>query len=127
MIFCSSIDFRQRRQRAGGGFRPRSWWVFDGGSVPAGCVLVNTASGGRDVVEVVYAGVRPEFRGRGLGAAMLRHAVTQTAAQGAVEMRLAVDSQNRYAMDIYRRQGFEETGRRLAYMMAPSPENHAKS
>jgi len=112
--------------RASGGFRPEFWWVFDSGRTTAGCILVNAATSADDGVEVVYTGVRPEFRGRGLGAAMLQHAVRQTARQGAVEMKLAVDNGNNYAKDIYRREGFEETDRRLAYVMVRGAKNHVK-
>ena len=99
--------------KTSGVFRPESWWIFDCASQPAGCILVNGTSASRDLMEVVYLGVCPAFRGRGLGRRMLRHALDRVVRDGAAAVKLAVDSRNVYAREIYDQEGFCETDRTI--------------
>lgn len=94
-----------------GVFRPQSWWVFDCDGRTAGCALVNGGRGASSAVELVYLGVRPSFRGRGLGRRMLAHAVGEASGSGAAAMKLAVDARNTYAMGMYEAAGFREVDR----------------
>lgn len=95
-----------------GCYWPIWWWRVEARGVPAGCVLVNRAPAA-DGAEVVYMGVAPSFRGRGLGWAMLCFAAHRARADGARSLRLAVDAGNSYARDLYERFGFRATHRRL--------------
>lgn len=102
--------------KAGGIYRPQSWWIVDVGGVAAGCVLMNDCTAGRSA-EVVYLGVAPPFRGRGLGRTLLRHAGADAHARGLESIELAVDEQNAYAKGVYESEGYRVTRRRWAYVM----------
>jgi ribosomal protein S18 acetylase RimI-like enzyme len=56
--------------------------------------------------------VYPEFRGKGLGAALLRRAQTEAQNRGATRIALMVSSKNENALRLYQRNGFEEFARR---------------
>lgn len=101
--------------KAGGSFCPDTWWLADVGGCALGCVLVND-SPRPAIVEVVYLGVVPGFRRRGLGRTMLDHAVGTAAARGKAVMSLAVDSRNTAALKLYESAGFDEIFRRLVYI-----------
>lgn len=103
--------------RASGEFRPQSWWVFEYNEVAAGCILVNGQASSRDVLEVVYVGVSPALRGRGLGRRMLRHAIREAIADGATVMKLAVDTRNVYAQRIYTQEGFQRVDCRQVWVL----------
>lgn len=63
----------------------------------------------------------PEFRGRGVGAALLAHADALGREAGAGGMALIVDSDNHAALKAYARAGYEEKARRplLPFPMRP--------
>ena len=58
------------------------------------------------------AAIYPEYQGRGLGAALLDEAVSQTHAAGVRQLTLLVGSFNSRAHKLYLRCGFEEWNRR---------------
>ncbi len=91
--------------RAAGRFRPDFWrrLVVDG--APAGLSLLNPnpESG---CVELVYFGLAPSFRGRGLAGLLLRDAIRTAIAAGLPRLSLAVDDRNLPALKVYRRHGF---------------------
>jgi mycothiol synthase len=58
------------------------------------------------VGEVRVLGVRPDWRGRGLGRELLRWAVHHLRASGVDEVRLAVGGRNDSALRLYERTGF---------------------
>jgi len=102
--------------KATGIFRPQTWWIVEQNGRPAGCALLNDSKTD-GVCELVYLGVVPSFRGRGLGRTMLRRAASEARASGRIAMTLAVDSHNIYARRLYDGEGFRVTGRRFAYAM----------
>ncbi len=65
---------------------------------------------------IVQVGVVPAARGRGVGAALIGEALRRMRADGAAEVWLDVNVDNR-AGDLYRRLGFEHRGRRGRYAM----------
>lgn len=108
--------------KTSGVFRPQSWWVFDLDGQPAGCILVNGVASSPDLMEVVYLGVCPPFRGKGLGRRMLRYAIERVTQDGAAAVKLATDSRNIYARRIYDEAGFCQTDQVLVMArMRPPP------
>ena len=66
--------------------------------------------------------VRPQFRRRGIAAQLLTAALKQGRAEGAVLAFLEVREGNAAAQGLYRRAGFEVTGRRRGYYNHPSED-----
>jgi len=64
-------------------------------------------------VELAYLGLIPEARGRGLGVALLKQALSRA---GGADVRLSVDARNTPARRLYERAGFEPTVRRDVYL-----------
>jgi ribosomal protein S18 acetylase RimI-like enzyme len=54
--------------------------------------------------------VRPEFRGRGLGARLLAYALEQSRAEGLLRLILLTDGDNAAAQRLYERAGFARSG-----------------
>ena len=102
--------------KASGVYRPESWWIAMWSGSPAGCLLLNDNPLG-GAADVIYLGVVPEFRGRGLGRAMLQYAAQDIRRRGLGNMTLAVDAANRYAAAIYRSAGFKPLYSRDAYAL----------
>jgi len=95
-------------------FTPECWWIVRCGSVAAGCILVNDCHIDQSA-EVVYMGVKREFRRKGIGRALLRRAKFDASRRGKSAIRLAVDGNNIFARRLYESEGFRITNRRLAY------------
>jgi ribosomal-protein-alanine N-acetyltransferase len=66
--------------------------------------------------------VRPEARGRGYGAALLTHALTEGARLGARQATLEVRRSNLAARRLYERFGFELMGLRPRYYARPDED-----
>ena len=81
------------------------------GGKDAGVVLLNDHPD-QDAVELVYLGVTPSARGRGLGHRMLQQGLSESAGRGRAVIFLAVDCENSYANSLYRDCGFDELARR---------------
>ena len=66
---------------------------------------ISTAEGGKAALfeDLVVA---PEHRQRGIGEALLKHAVAQARAEGVLRITLLTDMQNERAQAMYRRVGF---------------------
>lgn len=105
---------------ATGVYRPAWWWIFSLDRRDAGCLLLCDTSESQST-ELVYMGVHPEFRGRGLGRSMLRHAISVAHGSGRSSLKLAVDLQNSPARRLYESEGFLVTDRRAAYVAAETP------
>lgn len=101
--------------RASGIFTPQSWWLAIFQGQPAGVLLLNDTLSGNSC-DVVYLGVAPPFRGQGIGRAMLRRAMHETAQRGATAVTLAVDDANAPAARLYESEGFAVLSRRVAYV-----------
>ena len=68
-----------------------------------------------DSAEILTVGVVPSARRRGLGRLMLAALYREAVARGAKELFLEVRVDNEPARSLYRREGFEEVGRRPGY------------
>jgi len=92
-----------------------AWLAEDGGRVAAYVVVTlgwSLEFGGRDAfVDELY--VAPAARGRGLGSAGLAAAEAGARALGVRTLHLEVEHGKPAALDLYRRRGFAEHGRRL--------------
>jgi len=70
--------------------------------------------------------VPPEFRRRGIAAAMLYRAARQARQRHCRAISLAVDSRNHAAIRVYERCGFSEVRRRMAYVLLRTGQEEAK-
>jgi mycothiol synthase len=102
--------------RASGRFVPERWRL---GRIPgeheAAAVLLMAEVPGRNVWEVVYLGLTPPARGRGLGRATLSHAL-ELARPHVTRIELAVDLRNKPAMQLYRAADFVARDRRAVHL-----------
>ncbi|HLJ55052.1 MAG TPA: GNAT family N-acetyltransferase [Chthonomonadaceae bacterium] len=85
--------------------RERVWLAEDADGGLAGCVGIVDAGGGR--AQLRWLLVAPPWRGKGVGAALLREAVAFTRACGYRSVTLRTVSELEEAANLYRREGFE--------------------
>lgn len=100
--------------RATGVYDPSLWWLLLDGASPRGCVLLNRCPEQR-TLELVYLGLSPELRGRGLAARLLTSALAKARARDpSWTTTCAVDERNEPALRLYRALRFEPFARRTA-------------
>jgi ribosomal protein S18 acetylase RimI-like enzyme len=109
------IDDIMAGHMATGEFDPRAWFVLREGEQRLGVLLLSRVAR-CDVMELVYLGVSPEQRGRGVGDLLMRKALQETAARGCGRLSLAVDAVNLPALKLYWRHGLQAIGRKMALM-----------
>ncbi|MEM1184537.1 MAG: GNAT family N-acetyltransferase [Planctomycetota bacterium] len=105
---------------ATGLFDPSTWWMVWHEGQPEGCVLMSHCPE-HDSVELVYLGLSPKIRGRGLGEALLRGSIARCKAYNAASVTLAVDRRNAPALRLYDRLGFRAFASRVALVWGPTP------
>jgi mycothiol synthase len=120
-----TIDDILASHRAAGEFDPRRWFVTFVEGKPAGVLLVARVPQ-RDAAEIVYIGVAPPFRRRGIGRALLRRAILVARDIGG-PVTVAVDSQNTPALQLYRGVGFAESSRRRAWIAVANASRRTRS
>lgn len=101
-----------------GKFDPARWGLYSVDGVDAGVMLLNDHPD-QDAVELVYLGVSPTARGRGLGRRMLRQGLADSALRGQAVIFLAVDCENRFANSLYSEFEFAELARRRVLLRRP--------
>lgn len=99
--------------RLAGEFDPRMWFLAFENQRPVGCGLFSRAKD-KPSVELVYLGVAPEARKRGLARHLMRLGMDAARAANARELTCAVDARNAPAIALYDRFGLSEVGRRVA-------------
>lgn len=107
-----------------GTFEPSLWSLLRFRSGPhagrvAGVCLFNSstnAASGSGSLELVYFGLVPEARGRGLGRLLLQHGLDELRDRSETTVMLAVDDRNEPAHRIYRQAGFRTRFRRIAFI-----------
>jgi len=99
-----------------GEFDPQRWFILSQHDRPVGCLLLSRVRH-RSALELVYMGLCPEARGKGLGRSLLRRAIQVTLGSRLAYVTLAVDAANTPAHSLYRRCGFTETMRRSAWIL----------
>lgn len=87
-----------------GKFDPNRWWLYRHRNRDAGLLFLNEHPE-RELLEIVYLGVVPEARGKGLGQLMVERALAE-ANRVKQSMVLAVDTRNLPARRIYQKAGF---------------------
>jgi ribosomal-protein-alanine N-acetyltransferase len=87
-------------------------WVAEADSRVIGMVVLWMIA---DEAHIATLATREEFRRRGIGTALLVHALNAAKAEGAVSSFLEVRESNRAAQEMYRKLGFVENGRRPRY------------
>jgi len=100
--------------RATGDFRAGAWHLALEAKEAVGVVLASEVEGRGDLV---YLGVVPEARGRGVGRALLGQAIRDTARMGLPVLTVAVDTENGPAWRLYAGAGFKEVRRRLVFFV----------
>ncbi len=113
-----TIDDILASHRAVGEFDERRWFVVACEGTPIGALLLAHVPA-RDALEVVYMGLSPQWRGRGIGSAVIHHAVKVARDAGCSIVSLAADASNTPAVRLYRGCGFIETTRRGAWIATP--------
>lgn len=104
---------------ATGRFDPTHWTVWrDGAGRPAAVLLLAESTGGAGF-ELVYLGVSPHARGRGLSKVLMRHALDLVDKYGRGDLFLAVDDRNEPALRLYRGLGFRVSVRKTALIYSP--------
>lgn len=100
--------------RATGVFREQNWRFVREAECDIG-VLLLADHPADEYIELVYMGLIPGVRGRGLGRQIARQAVSMARSARARRIVLAVDAANKPALQMYRAVGFEAWDRRLVY------------
>jgi len=99
--------------RATGRFDPSLWWLVLLEGEPEGALLLNPCPA-QGHTELVYMGISPALRGRGLGERLLRHGLAAVKGRRERDVMCAVDERNEPARGLYRRLGFERIAARVA-------------
>ena len=96
-------------------FDPSWWFVLRERGNPLAVLLLARAHV-NNTAELVYLGLAPPARGRGLGDLVMRQAMHTLAINGVNALALAVDAQNAPALGLYYRHGFRKVGSKIALM-----------
>jgi ribosomal protein S18 acetylase RimI-like enzyme len=101
--------------RGVGMFDPRLWELARIDGRYAGCVLLALIAAGA-ALEIVYLGVVPEARRRGVGTLLLRRAVEHGRRRHARRLTVVVDERNEPARRLYEGFRFMPVARRIVYL-----------
>ncbi len=96
-------------------FKPEWWFFLMKGDTPVGISMMNISKT-NESIELVYLGLSPEIRGRGIGRALMAHALRRVSDSSQKTVVLAVDDSNEPARRIYEHFGFRSTARRHAFV-----------
>jgi ribosomal protein S18 acetylase RimI-like enzyme len=99
--------------KAVGHFDPQLWSVILRGQEPIGCLLLAEIRA-RQGLELVYLGLAPAGRGRGLGRVLMQRVLAIAARRHFAVTTLAVDAANVPALRLYRRCGYTSVAQRVA-------------
>lgn len=117
--------------RSTGKFNPKHWTVWTDETakdIPGAVALLLMAESRQGLgFELVYLGVSPAARGRGLSKVLMRHALDLAGRSGRGELYLAVDAANEPAMRLYRGLGFRISVRKTALIFTPGRRDPARA
>jgi mycothiol synthase len=94
-------------------FDPQLWSVVVERERAIGCLLLSEIPT-RGALELVYLGLAPEARGRGLGRMLMHRLLAIGARRQFDNLTLAVDTDNAPALALYRRCGYRRVAERIA-------------
>lgn len=100
---------------ATGQFDPHLWFVLCDDQTPAGVLLLSPIAPS-GTVELVYLGVVPSYRGRGISDLLMNRAAAAVAATHNTRLSLAVDAENLPALKLYWRHGLQAGNRKVALL-----------
>lgn len=114
-----TLDDVMAGHRAAGRFVPKLWRLGTlADQADPSAILILSPILDRRVWEVVYLGLVPEARGRGLGAETLSHARDLALKDGRVDaIDLAADARNAPALKLYEAAGFTPRDRRRVHLV----------
>lgn len=118
---CPALDGQRRIDdvlagyRATGVFNPDLWLLVRYQDEDVGCLLLADHPGA-DQYELVYMGLIPAARGRCFGREVVKQAQWLTELSGRPRLVLAVDADNRPALEMYRSCGFVMWNERTVYI-----------
>jgi mycothiol synthase len=112
-----SLDDVLDGYQATGDFDPNLWMIASAEGLDVGVLLLAPYTKTQQI-ELMYMGVVPEARSRGIGAALLRCAQSAAVERRAEKLLLAVDAENSPARTLYQRAGFREWSQRRVYLRA---------
>ncbi len=121
------IDDVIASHKASGEFNPEHWFLLYEKSTPLAVLLLAHVPRS-DSMDLVYLGLVPQARGRGLGALVLRKALRSALESNVAKLTLAVDAANTPAIKLYYRHGMEKLGSKLAMIrdLRPLVARHGK-
>jgi ribosomal-protein-alanine N-acetyltransferase len=96
--------------------------VAGGHRRPIGFALVRNAAGEGEVITIA---TDPTHRRRGIGQALMDHAIRELQRERAERLFLEVSERNVAAIGLYRRLGFHQVGRREGYYRSQADEDGA--
>ncbi len=109
------IDDVIAAHQASGVFTPALWELAVVDGADAGCLLLAPLSRG-SIVELVYMGIAPAWRGRGLGELFMRRALERCRQERIRQLTTVVDNRNTRAKRLYARFDMRLIARRDAYL-----------
>ncbi len=101
--------------RCGGKFDAGLWELAHINSEDVGCMLLSRVVNA-PLLEIVYMGVVPPWRGRGVGTLLMRRALEQCRARAARDATVVVDARNGPARALYERFAFRPVTYREAML-----------
>jgi ribosomal protein S18 acetylase RimI-like enzyme len=116
LVGLRTIDDILAGHMASGVFTPDLWFALALGDEPVGVLLLSMLPQ-RHAAELVYLGLSPAWRGRGLGRRLVEHALSLAHARRAETVLLAVDDRNTPAMRLYESLGFVTSARKRALIL----------
>jgi mycothiol synthase len=102
--------------RAAGTFTPGWWFVLMHEEMPVGVMLLSPLTD-KTTVEVVYLGLKLEYRGKKIGEKLLNGAQGIAFRFGYRNLALAADENNPGAIKLYNRLGFRPYTRKVAMLL----------
>lgn len=105
--------------KGAGRFDPQKWFLLRNADKPVACILFGE-SPLRPSAELVYMGVHPAYRGRGVGQRVLAFGINAMHQSGIRGITLAVDARNAPALRLYESAGFRRTHIRRAMVRSLS-------
>ena len=115
LLGLRTLDDIMAGHMATGTFDPTLWWALHQHDQPVGVMLLSKLSH-QNAGELVYLGLAPAFRGRGLSRTLLQHGMGVLGERKIARILLAVDRDNEPAIGLYRSLRFTVTHQKAAFI-----------